>query len=223
MLCASGLRWSTSLEALLPPPRKYFIIKWRFLEFENLVGKLSIPNTLRSHLIARWVQSSLPCHPWIQERTLLSMLLVVWMCMESHLYLPFWFTFSNSNEMCTFKEFAKMILPCKWFVPVCQNLKKIYIFLAILGPRIYPRDMVNYWFNMEGAGDHRLTCLTADPINLQPSRSRLEIRSNFFSQRVENMWNSLPRELEKSEGCQSEFQTVYKRRCLRLLVIRKNK
>ena len=43
-----------------------------------------------------------------------------------------------------------------------------------------------------GRWDHRLTRLTADTINLLPSMSRLEIRSNFFSQRVVNMWNSLP-------------------------------
>ena len=55
------------------------------------------------------------------------------------------------------------------------------------------------WFNMVGAGDHKLTLLTADPINLIPSRSRLETRSNFFSQRVVNMWNSLPGDIKTRE------------------------
>ena len=52
---------------------------------------------------------------------------------------------------------------------------------------------------MVGAGDHRLIRLTADPIHLLPSRSRLEIRSNFFSQSVVNMWNSLPGDFKTLE------------------------
>ena len=63
---------------------------------------------------------------------------------------------------------------------------------------------------MVGAGDHRLTRLTADPIHLLPSRSRLEIRSNFFSQRVENMWNSLPGDLKNSRN-PKVFKANYKR------------
>ena len=55
------------------------------------------------------------------------------------------------------------------------------------------------WFTVVGAGDHRLTRLTADPIHLLPSRSRLEIRSNFFSQSVVNMWNSLPGDFKTLE------------------------
>ena len=54
------------------------------------------------------------------------------------------------------------------------------------------------WFNMVGAGDHKLTRLTADTINLLPSRSRLETGSNFFSHRVVNMWKSLPGDLKKN-------------------------
>ena len=36
------------------------------------------------------------------------------------------------------------------------------------------------WFNTVGSGEHRLTRLTADPLNLMPSRSRLELRANFL-------------------------------------------
>ena len=35
-------------------------------------------------------------------------------------------------------------------------------------------------FNTVGSGEHRLTPLTADPLNLMPSRSRLELRANFL-------------------------------------------
>ena len=34
-------------------------------------------------------------------------------------------------------------------------------------------------FNTVGSGEHRLTRLTANPLNLIPSRSRLELRPNF--------------------------------------------
>ena len=38
----------------------------------------------------------------------------------------------------------------------------------------------NTWFNIVGSGEYRLTRLTADPLNLMPSRSRLELRANLF-------------------------------------------
>ena len=42
-------------------------------------------------------------------------------------------------------------------------------------------------FNTVGSGEHRLTRLTADPLNLIPSRSRLELRPQFCCQIVVNL------------------------------------
>ena len=56
------------------------------------------------------------------------------------------------------------------------------------------------WFNTVGSGEHRLTPLTADPLNLMPSRSRQELRANFLSQRVVNLWNSLPGEVKNARN-----------------------
>ena len=38
----------------------------------------------------------------------------------------------------------------------------------------------NTWFNIVGLGQHRLTRLTAHPLNLMPSGSRMELRALFF-------------------------------------------
>jgi hypothetical protein len=47
------------------------------------------------------------------------------------------------------------------------------------------------WFQtMENSA--RDTRLSSYPLNLTTSRSRLEIRQHFFSQRVVNHWNDLP-------------------------------
>ena len=56
------------------------------------------------------------------------------------------------------------------------------------------------WFNLVRAGEHKLTRLTADPLNFIPSRSRLEVRSNFFSQIVVNLWNSIPGDIKNSRN-----------------------
>ena len=66
------------------------------------------------------------------------------------------------------------------------------------------------WFNTVGSGEHRLTRLTADPLNLMPSRSRLELRANFFSQRVVNLWNSLPGEVKNARNPKM-FKNIYQR------------
>jgi len=38
----------------------------------------------------------------------------------------------------------------------------------------------NTWFDIVGSGEHRLTRLTIDPLNLMPSRSRLKLKADFF-------------------------------------------
>ena len=69
------------------------------------------------------------------------------------------------------------------------------------------------WFNIVGSGEHRLTRLTADPLNLMPSRSRLELRANFCTQRVVNFWNSLPGEVKTLEILK-RLNTICWRHCL---------
>ncbi len=44
---------------------------------------------------------------------------------------------------------------------------------------------------------HR-TCMGADPLNLRPQPSRLEIRKHFFFQRVVAGWNSIPVNLKQA-------------------------
>ena len=44
----------------------------------------------------------------------------------------------------------------------------------------------------------RPTRSTADPLNLRPQASRLEIRRHFFSQRVVEDWNSIPATLKQA-------------------------
>ena len=62
------------------------------------------------------------------------------------------------------------------------------------------------WFNLAGDNPTRRTRLTDNPINILPSRSRLEIRNNFFSQRVPEQWNNLPDSLKNSRNL-----TIFKR------------
>jgi ribonucleases P/MRP protein subunit RPP40 len=62
------------------------------------------------------------------------------------------------------------------------------------------------WFNLAGDNPTRRTRLTDNPINILPSRSRLEIRNNFFSQRVPELWNNLPESLKNSRNL-----TIFKR------------
>ena len=69
---------------------------------------------------------------------------------------------------------------------------------------IHGQDKVepDQWFkfvNNVGAVTRR----TADPLNLVQSRSRLELRRNFFSQRVVESWNMLPPELKRARNVQT--------------------
>ncbi len=40
---------------------------------------------------------------------------------------------------------------------------------------------------------------TADPLNLRVQAARLEVRKNFFSNRVVEDWNKIPASLEKAK------------------------
>ena len=57
--------------------------------------------------------------------------------------------------------------------------KQTYIFTAQL--LWFSEDVKsNTWFNIVGSGQNRLTRLTADPLNLMLSRSRLELGAIFL-------------------------------------------
>ncbi len=58
--------------------------------------------------------------------------------------------------------------------------------------RVDPRQ----WFTH--VSNERVTRQAADPLNLTASRSRLDLRRNFFSQRVIDHWNAVPAELKRA-------------------------
>lgn len=54
----------------------------------------------------------------------------------------------------------------------------------------------------------RATRSAADPLNLRPQASRLDVRRNFFSQRVIEDWNSIPAQIKQAKSVQS-FKKSY--------------
>jgi hypothetical protein len=63
------------------------------------------------------------------------------------------------------------------------------------------KDLVNKetWFkSVTETG--RPTRSAADPLNLRPQASRLEIRRHFFSQRVIEDWNKIPASLKQAQN-----------------------
>jgi len=65
------------------------------------------------------------------------------------------------------------------------------------------------WFTMASEGA-RITRMAADPLNIRPQAPRLDIRRQFFSQRVIENWNSIPSEIKNSLTVTS-FKNAYKR------------
>ncbi len=63
---------------------------------------------------------------------------------------------------------------------------------------VHGYDNVNaaQWFT--GLNSERVTRRAADPLNLAQGRSRLDLRRNFFSQRVIAGWNAVPPELKRA-------------------------
>ena len=64
------------------------------------------------------------------------------------------------------------------------------------------------WFSFASEHSSRNTRLTADPLNITVKRSRLELRKNFYSNRVTEKWNSLPAELKNAKSI-SQFKAGY--------------
>ncbi len=58
-----------------------------------------------------------------------------------------------------------------------------------------------HWFDFVNSED-RVTRLTADPLNMIAKQSKLELRRNFFSQRVVTYWNNVPPALKRAKNVQ---------------------
>ena len=75
---------------------------------------------------------------------------------------------------------------------------------------LHGKDKVaaSQWFR-HSYGEERLTRRAADPLNLVRGISRLELRRNFFSQRVVDNWNRIPEALKRA--CSADaFKRSYK-------------
>ncbi len=53
------------------------------------------------------------------------------------------------------------------------------------------------WFDMASSGQ-RATRQAADPLNIRPKAARLEVRRQFFSQRVVEYWNEIPEKVKSA-------------------------
>ena len=62
----------------------------------------------------------------------------------------------------------------------------------------FDRVSTDIWFKTVGENNNRLTRITSYSKNLVAVRSRTDIRKNFFSNRVVNLWNSLPIDIKDS-------------------------
>jgi hypothetical protein len=58
------------------------------------------------------------------------------------------------------------------------------------------------WFHM-ACEDVRATRQAADPCNIRLGTAKLEVRRNFFSQRVVTDWNRIPPEIKMSISVES--------------------
>jgi len=67
----------------------------------------------------------------------------------------------------------------------------------------------SYWFVM-AKDREQVTRLTAGPLNINPQRSRLEIRRHYFSRRVTDSWNKIPARLKQARTIDA-FKTGYLR------------
>jgi hypothetical protein len=65
------------------------------------------------------------------------------------------------------------------------------------------------WFEMASSGQ-RATRQAADPLNIRPKAARLEVRRQFFSQRVVENWNEIPEKV-KSAGSVIGFKAGLKK------------
>jgi hypothetical protein len=76
---------------------------------------------------------------------------------------------------------------------------------------LHNKDTVNSddWFDMAANGERR-TRAAADPLNVRIPAPRLEVRKNFFTQRVAEPWNKTPAAL-KSAATAEGFRHGYRK------------
>ena len=80
---------------------------------------------------------------------------------------------------------------------------------------IHKKNNVNRetWFKLYDQEHGRVTRLAADPLNIRSQPSRLDLRKHFFTNRVVELWNSLPSEVKNArnvEQFKSKFDTHQK-------------
>jgi hypothetical protein len=69
--------------------------------------------------------------------------------------------------------------------------------------------MTSWWFTM-ASDSERVTRQSADPLNIRPGTPRLDIWRYFYSQRVVESWNNVPRDIKKSVSV-TAFKNAYRR------------
>jgi hypothetical protein len=65
------------------------------------------------------------------------------------------------------------------------------------------------WFTMAGDGQ-RMTRQATNPWNIRPQPARLDIRKNFFSNRVISGWNAIPQAIQEKQKPR-DFKMAYKK------------
>jgi hypothetical protein len=65
------------------------------------------------------------------------------------------------------------------------------------------------WFTMAGDGQ-RMTRQATNPWNIRPQLARLDIRKNFFSNRVISGWNAIPQAIQEKQKPR-DFKMAYKK------------
>ena len=62
-------------------------------------------------------------------------------------------------------------------------------------------DNVDYnsWFTLVGHNLTQITRLTSYPSNIMAQRSRTDLRTYFFSNRVTNTWDTIPTEIKQQD------------------------
>ena len=80
--------------------------------------------------------------------------------------------------------------------------RRLYFDLIETYKYIHGYSKVDYtkWFELVRDSDRRNTRGMSSPLNIVPRRARLDMRQNFFSNRVVPHWNELPNDLREMAG-----------------------
>ena len=90
------------------------------------------------------------------------------------------------------QELGLMLLKAIW-----SRFDLLQTFKIIKGFERVNRDI---WIELVGPDNPRSTRLTSHQFNIIPKPSRTDPRLNFFSNRVENSWNTLPAEIKDAKS-----------------------